>query len=263
MMRRENHATRKRDAVISERMERRLAAYVTAAGAAGVGLLAFAQPAEAQIDYTPVNVKLQCGPHVQGTYFCQESALLDFDGTTYFQLLDRWNYNLAAGSANYFNLGLVGRQPGAAVAFANSFREAELQPGALIGPNQQWKPGGPEEMADMLSFSSFIPCFSSGGSWQNVKGGFLGLRFKIDGQTHYGWAEVSTDTSVVSPCGLHVWLTGYAYNTAPDDPILAGQKTEDEAGKVQPATLGVLSLGSLGLDLWRTSRASEPESSPK
>jgi hypothetical protein len=70
MMRRENHATKKRDAVISERMERRLAAYVTAAGAAGVGLLAFAQPAEAQIDYTPASVKLECGPHVQGTYFC-------------------------------------------------------------------------------------------------------------------------------------------------------------------------------------------------
>jgi hypothetical protein len=244
--------------LLGRTLEERLAAYALCAG---TGMLTFTQPAEAQIDYTPVDVKLQCGPHVQNTHFCKESALLDFDGTTEFQLLDGWFNSSVGGTGNYFSLGLVAKQPGAAVAVTGSFQEAVLQSGESIGPNQEWKPGKRDEMGVMFSLRN-LGCFPSGG-WQNIKGGFLGLRFKIDGQTHYGWAEVSTEFLTAQPCAIRVWLAGYAYNTAPDEPILAGQKTGNDAEEVAPATLGVLSFGALGLDLWRTNRPPDPEAIPK
>lgn len=49
-------------------------------------------------------------------------------------------------------------------------------------------------------------------------------------------------------------LSGYAYNTQPNEPILAGQTSAGNLiGELppQPATLGLLALGAPGLDIWR------------
>ena len=252
--------------LLARTLEERLAAYALCAGAAGVGMLALAPPADAQIIYTPNNAKVQCGPHVQGAYKCQEWAWLDLshDGMIDFQLLDSWSNGTRRGRYNYFGLGLIGKQPGASVA-STSLRAAELQPGSVIDPNQRWTVGNASDMISMVSLGSIRTC-GPYGIWQDVKGGFLGLRLVVNGHTHYGWAEVTTEVLAVQPCAIRARLTGYAYNTVPDEPILAGQKSEDgvEGGyEVQPATLGALSLGSLGLDLWRTKRASEPEASAR
>ena len=63
--------------------------------------------------------------------------------------------------------------------------------------------------------------YSSGlrGNWKDVQDRYLGLRFKIGGNTHYGWAKLDVGLSGAS------WsIKEYAYNTIPDDPINAGQK---------------------------------------
>ena len=47
---------------------------------------------------------------------------------------------------------------------------------------------------------------------------FLGLRFDLGGNTHYGWAKISVGATAGD------WLIKeYAYNTVADQPILAGQ----------------------------------------
>ena len=51
----------RRPAVLSESTQRRLGMYALAAGAAVVGMVALAQPAEAKIVYTPKRVQLQLG----------------------------------------------------------------------------------------------------------------------------------------------------------------------------------------------------------
>ena len=46
---------------------------------------------------------------------------------------------------------------------------------------------------------------------------YLGLRFIIKGQTHYGWARLDV-------LSLSHWvIKDYAYNATPNKPILAGQ----------------------------------------
>ena len=54
--------------------------------------------------------------------------------------------------------------------------------------------------------------------WEDKFDGYFGLRFIINGRTHYGWVQLNV-TSVTQ------WiLMDYAYNATPDKPILAGQR---------------------------------------
>jgi hypothetical protein len=105
--------------------------------------------------------------------------------------------------------------------------------------------------------------YGSTGRWRNVSNRFLGLKFTISGQVHFGWARLS----VVSGNGkITAALTGYAYETVAGKPILAGQtKGPDEtaalanknvAAPLSPSSeqfpsLELLALGASGLTAWR------------
>ena len=95
------------------------------------------------------------------------------------------------------------------------------------------------------------------GQWGNngtgLKNRYLGLRFFIHGKLHYGWARVSVfvDGDQFSPPPL---LTGYAYETIANKPIVAGAKKSQEAVTVQPATLGHLAAGASAIPSWRANQ---------
>ena len=100
------------------------------------------------------------------------------------------------------------------------------------------------------SHSSFF------GPFANVTNRYLGFKFLIDGQVHYGWARLT----VTSYYG--VTLTGYAYETIPNKTILEGHTSGPEvagaftpanlqAPGTLPATLGMLARGADGLSIWR------------
>jgi hypothetical protein len=98
------------------------------------------------------------------------------------------------------------------------------------------------------------------GPWANVKDRYLGLEFKIKGKIHYGWARLSV---TVSKTTITATLTGYAYETIANKPIIAGRTKGPDDGSVEesnaalnvptskPATLGLLAMGSSGLSMWR------------
>lgn len=81
------------------------------------------------------------------------------------------------------------------------------------------------------------------------------------GEVHYGWARMS----VTCNNGYSILLTGYAYETIPNKPIIAGKtKGEDDidpgpgASLTGPtpdiphtAMLGALALGAPGVSVWR------------
>ena len=81
---------------LSESTNRHLNMYAIAASAAGVGLLALAQPAEAKIVYTPASVKIVSQP--AGIY----NLDLDHDGRPDFALIDSHVSTSSGHFANFF-----------------------------------------------------------------------------------------------------------------------------------------------------------------
>ena len=99
------------------------------------------------------------------------------------------------------------------------------------------------------------------GPWFHGTNRYLGLKFVVNGQTHYGWARLTvrlTGTRVEG-CQFKTVLSGYAYET--NKSIMASQTsgTVEEANAMNMvpdytqarAGLGLLALGALGLTVWR------------
>jgi hypothetical protein len=93
------------------------------------------------------------------------------------------------------------------------------------------------------------------GYWGNAQGRFLGFEFTVQGQKHFGWARLNFARTT---------LMGYAYETEPNKAIRAGDtgpvadarvpemhSAPPAVATLRPATLGLLALGSAGLDIRR------------
>lgn len=142
--------------------------------------------------------------------------------------------------------------------------ESALKPGARIGPKSPFKKGTGALVEAV--YSSGGESTNVFGPWPNVKDRYLGVRFQIKGKTHYGWARLSVK---VSKTAITATLTGYAYETIPNKPIIAGKtKGPDNANIAEPnaalsirapklATLGALATGAPGLSIWRRKESLE------
>lgn len=90
--------------------------------------------------------------------------------------------------------------------------------------------------------------FSDLGPWagkgKGARDRYLGLKFVVHGKVHYGWARLSVrlghDRQLEDVSGT---LTGYAYETVPNKPIIAGKTTGADVIMFQPDTLEGLAQG--------------------
>jgi hypothetical protein len=102
-----------------------------------------------------------------------------------------------------------------------------------------------------------FPVGNCQGPWKEAHNKYLGLKFEINGEVHFGWARLSV--TCFTPAAARVLLTGYAYETVANQPILTGKisGTAEESALIRPAAshsnvqLGLLALGSAGLVAWR------------
>jgi hypothetical protein len=99
---------------------------------------------------------------------------------------------------------------------------------------------------------------TSSGPWKNAHDKYVGVTFLIDGETHYGWARIRIKAS-------KMLLTGYAYETAPNQPINTGQTADGDRADIfgpqlnpseeetapRSYMLGWLAQGASGIDAWR------------
>jgi hypothetical protein len=88
------------------------------------------------------------------------------------------------------------------------------------------------------------------GSWADVKNRYLGVTFTARGKIHYGWARLTVELSR-KPFKATVILTGYASETIPNKPIIAGKTKGPDVVSGQPATLGHLAHGASAIPAWR------------
>ncbi len=119
--------------------------------------------------------------------------------------------------------------------YFSSLAAAPLPSGAQIGPETP-RAAQANCMAD--SFED-----SENGPWLNVKGDrYLGLAFIIEGKIHYGWARMTFQRFACYECIARV--LGYAYETEPNKPIIAGDEGDSTDASARLGSLGALALGA-------------------
>jgi hypothetical protein len=70
---------------------------------------------------------------------------------------------------------------------------------------------------------------------------YLGFEFFIKGKVHYGWARMNVTFSGRTVTAV---LTGYAYETVPNKPLITGKTTGPDVITLRPGTLGRLARGA-------------------
>jgi hypothetical protein len=152
-------------APISSTLEKHLATYMMVAAATGVGILALAQPAEAEIVYTATNQVLNG----------RDQVTVDFDNNGVTDM----SFHLSSRGYGTALFAEAGQNH-----FMNGFSAGQVLPwGKRIGPK-----GSFSAQAVFLAGANhhFGSCVTYGGYWVNKKGFYLGVQFSIGSEIHFG-----------------------------------------------------------------------------
>jgi hypothetical protein len=133
--------------------------------------------------------------------------------------------------------GFIGQAPGAAGGFAGTISSSSgyVTPTALTSG---------ASVSGGLTFGAYASTSSAWAALDDFDG-YLGLQFEISGETHYGWAEISSNATSLS-------LKSFGYNTTADEaatPNLAVNQIPE------PSSLALLALGATGLMRRRRQKA--------
>lgn len=228
---------------LSDSVQQRLNSYALAAGAAGVGVLAFSQTAQARIIYTPAHKQLPINKH----FYLD----LNHDGINDFKFL----LHSQPATSRSFGLDYLrvkgSRESNGIVPSTRTYPgcAAALPKGARIGPRDSFQQGS-------LSMFFSRPYATFGCPFLGQTQAYLGLKFSVKGKAHFGWARFVTHSGLPPTAEL----AGYAYETIPGKAIVAGATKEPGDAEPsaslnthtpEPATLGMLALGAPRLSIWK------------
>ncbi len=230
----------RRTSTLCESVQRHLDAYALAASAAGVSVLALAQPAQAKIVYTPANeVVPQCS---RQSNLCLK---LDLNHDHIVDFTIPWFYDSksaalsiipAKNEPNNRIWGTVSPGVCSSTDQHKFYVASALNSGVSIGPNSFKLQAKHYAMWGVGHGGSTCEW----GQWRSLKNKYVGLKFHVKGNVHYGWARLSSVKSG--------WkLTGYAYETVANKPIITGQTKGPDVITLKPGSIGRLALGSSGL----------------
>ena len=243
--------TKERSAVqLGRHLEKNLLAY--AAAATGAVLVSAAPSAGAQIVYTPSNTPFPLNHQNQGPVFT--TLDLNNDGVPDFTFaMSSTAHFSSIGYTTRFKLYMkvVPDQTGNEVVQGSLAPTASAVPaGVTIGPKEKFVADG--YMVHQV-YSRQGQINQSSGTWQPVEFAYIGLKFMINGQVHYGWARVKFPY----PYGYkYPSIYGYAYESTPNTPIVTGQTSgtaPTHATTEGPASLGMLAAGAPVVNLRRGS----------
>ena len=228
---------------ISHSLNRKLNTYALVASAAGVSVLALARASESKVVYTETHQVTSS--RVPLFIDLNHDGIRDFIlHTTYYVGSGYFKVGLDASGYRNFNNMVAGRRFSRSSYFFSA--ASALRAGARIGPGGKFSVNFPF-MAEEL-FDGHGSQNSDLGPWaakgKGVRNRYLGLKFVVHGKVHYGWATLSVtlghDRQHNDVSGT---LTGYAYETVPNEPIIAGQISGPDVISVHSETLGRLARG--------------------
>jgi len=195
-------------------------------------MLAMAVPAQAKVVYTPDNQQIGGGL----------SLSLSHNGIADFVIS---NFYSSTSSTLALSIGPV--NPSNEIFSTGSNRlsvfAAALPAGMEIGPNGKFKKRRGEGMANGIDLNGTCQ-----GPWIHAHEQYLGLKFIIKGEIHFGWARLNVNC--VYPHPINGTLTGYAFETVANKPIVAGE-TQGAEVNADPGTLGNLARGAAAISNWR------------
>ena len=205
--------------ILNPRLSKRLLAYTAAATA-----VAACTPAVAEVVYTPVHKKLYGRVQID----LNHDGINDFDVSSYY----------------FSGIGYLSVRPaftGNRIVSTPTHCDPDEHPNAAaLNLGKTIGPGLPFQ-ADANCMAYAADGESYGGSWLFVKGKYLGLMFLIDGKPHFGWARLNMIYFGYESTGE---LLGYAYETIPNKPIIAGDEGTATDVSLESGTLGALALGA-------------------
>lgn len=240
--------------LLDEVLERRVLLYMVAAGATLTG----ASAAQAKVVFTPNDKVLRLHTEAQ-----QLDIDLNNDGKTDFRMKDIGG--LFTQDGYYFarlevqgvagDSVVVGVTRGVTLPLALP-NGVKIGSSADFGTNMLGRPPGICQGAVCPHFGSggglLVDSFGGGsGNFNDVTDRFLGVRFLINGETHYGWIGFR------SVIGFTAQLNGWAYETVPNRPIRAGDRGQGDSATLrsaEPSSLELLAAGNVAMADWRRRR---------
>jgi hypothetical protein len=244
---------------VGTRLDRNLGAYAAVAGMAGVSLLALTQPAQGKVIYTATYKDLSPFYDLD----LNHDGHIDFVFQSQGGCSERQGYSLCgasvvlgtgSGSRNNFLMGAPG--------FPQALKAGDkIGPAAQFGARQLVGAQFRRNFSNTTYPAVFFGPFGNGG--KGVHDRYLGLKFYIGNEVHYGWARISVSVPNPKKYGFVAVVTGYAYETEANTGIIAGQENgvvetsaSLENGSAVPqsspnASLGMLARGADTLSVWR------------
>ena len=241
-------------------IEPRVKLYSLAAAAAGVSVLALTQASVGEVVITKKNIPLNTGGPV--SIDLNKDGLADFQfSITGYRTTRSSHLHTKETVKPLTHGGLVG---GPWNGHPGPYASALLR-GAKIGSSAHFV-GGKVVIQRNSEYDSGAGI--SYGNWPFTYGGsdgtevrFLGVKFQIKGQTHYGWIRLAVGVGRKAVPGA---VLGYAYETIANKRISAGNtstssnnarsndaQSVEEMKKPGHPSLGMLALGAGGLAIWR------------
>lgn len=242
---------------LPDSIDNRTKAYCGAALAAGVSILALTAPSEASVVVTKTHQTIPLNGRI--------SIDLNKDGVTDFNVK----------MSNYFDFSfrdsvrVIPTAGGGVVGYNGGIGPyaSALAPGANIGPSAHFRVGTYGVIVERSTGEEFSTHTTRNlyGKWGgDPQNRYVGVKFQIQGKTHYGWIRMTVNTDL--PANMSATISAYAYETVANKTIKAGNTKSSATATSSRVTekfavpdggsLGMLALGSEGLQLWRREKTS-------
>lgn len=180
---------------------------------------------------------------VSSTYQSSGQITLGGDAFTVDDTVKSWDVDsngstdLFVGDGDaYMSLFAPGTAEGGSWMQSASGKLAALATTAMVSAGAAFRNGAYLTVAGSLG--------TQADGFTSVAASFVGFKFEIDGNTHYGWAQL---TPTFGGAGSSIQIHQWAFNSIADAAIQVGQTSAVPEPAAAATGLGLLALGAAGL----------------